>query len=286
MEGKVFALVTAVCFGLNPVMVRMGFARAGRVDAAILISLAVAIPIYLVLLPVFGGLRWEQVNGRAVVAFALGGLFGAGIGRRWLFTAIERLGASPATAIKNAAPLFTTALAMLVFGERVGPLQWAAIASIIAGITLVTWRSGGGGRQLANVGVVAALGSALSYGIRPLILKFGLTEANLPLTAALVGAISALAYALLLSRPWGLGALASGRDALALFIVAGALQAFGFLALTFGLASDAVSIVYPVTATAPLFTLAFTWTLLRGTEAISRRIALGAVAVVAGVIVL
>ncbi len=286
MEGKVLALVCAVCFGLNPVMVRMDFSRAGRIDAALIIGLAVAIPIYVALLPVFGGLRWEQVTATAVVAYALGGLFGAGIGRRWLYTAIDRLGASSATAIKNAAPLFTTALAILVFGEHVGLPQWAAIASIIAGITLVTWRSGGGVRQLVDVGVVAALGSALSYGVRPLILKFGLTEANLPLTAALVGAISAFAYALALSRPWGFGSVASGRDALVLFIVAGALQAFGFLALTFGLARDAVSIVYPVTSTAPLFTLAFTWALLRGNEQVTWRIALGALAVVAGVVVL
>jgi DME family drug/metabolite transporter len=285
MEGKILALACAVCFGLNPVILRIGFARAGSVDAAVLISLVIAIPIYAALLPIAGGLHWSEVSGPALIAFALAGLFGAGIGRRWLFTAIERIGASPATAVKNAAPLFTTALAVLILGERISFIQWAGVASIIAGITLVSWREGRA-RRLVDLGVVAALGAALSYGIRPLILKFGLTEANVPITAALVGSVAALAYALVLSRPWGSGVASSRPRAFWLFVGAGTLQALGFLALTFGLAVDAVSVVYPITSTAPLFTLAFTWAFLRGAEQVTWRIGLGALAVVAGIIVL
>ncbi|HEV8534423.1 MAG TPA: DMT family transporter [Candidatus Limnocylindria bacterium] len=300
MEGKILALACAVCFGLNPVMVRIGFTHAGSVDAAVIIGLVVAIPVYVALLPFAGGLHWSEVSATALVAFALAGLFGAGIGRRWLFTAISRIGAAPATAIKNSAPLFTTALAIPILGERVGVTQWAAVLAIIAGITLVSWRGSGGAKQLLDLGVIAALGSALSYGVRPLILKFGLTEANLPMTAVLVGAISALAYAVLMSRPWRTRRLPEGPGAMrgslsiaterpmafSLFVGAGIAQALGFLALTLGLATDAVSIVYPITSTAPLFTLAFAWLFLRGTEAMTWRLALGVVAVTGGVIVL
>lgn len=286
MEGKILALASAVCFGLNPVVLRIGFARAGSIDAAVIIGLAIAIPLYIALAPFVGGLRWAEVSAPALVSFALAGLFGAGIGRRWLYTAIDRIGASPATALKNTAPLFTTALAIPILGERVGTVQWVAVASIIAGITLVSWRGGGGAKQLLDLGVIAALGAAVSYGVRPLILKFGLTEANLPMTAALVGSISALAYAVLLSRPWRYRFANDGRRAFWLFVGAGVVQALGFLALSFGLASDAVSVVYPITSTAPLFTLAFTWLLLRGTDAVTWRLALGVVVVTAGVVVL
>lgn len=286
MEGKILALASAVCFGLNPVVLRIGFARAGSIDAAVIIGLAIAIPLYVALAPFVGGLRWAEVSAPALVSFALAGLFGAGIGRRWLYTAIDRIGASPATALKNTAPLFTTALAIPILGERVGTVQWVAVASIIAGITLVSWRGGGGAKQLLDLGVIAALGAAVSYGVRPLILKFGLTEANLPMTAALVGSISALAYAVLLSRPWRYRFANDGRRAFWLFVGAGVVQALGFLALSFGLASGAVSVVYPITSTAPLFTLAFTWLLLRGTDAVTWRLALGVVVVTAGVVVL
>jgi drug/metabolite transporter (DMT)-like permease len=286
MDPKLFALIVAISFGLNPVVLKMGFARAGQVDVAVMIGLIVAIPLYVAVVPLVGGLYWDQVTLPALIGFILGGLFGAGIGRRWMYTAIHAIGAAPATAIKNSAPLITTALATLFLGEQVSLLQWVAVLSIILGITLVTWKPGAGRRQLLNVGVLAAVGSALSYGVRPLFLKFGLDAANLPVTAALVGAIAALLYVGLLARPRGLRPEPMERHVLGLFVAAGILQGIGFLALTFGLAGGEVSVVYPVTSSAPIFTLVFTRFMLRGTEDLTWQIALGVILVTAGVIVL
>jgi uncharacterized membrane protein len=286
MDPKLFALIVAISFGLNPVVLKLGFARQGKVDVAVLIGLVVAIPLYLAVVPLVGGLHWEQVTLPALIGFVLGGLFGAGIGRRWMYLAIHAIGAAPATAIKNAAPLITTSLAVLFLGEQVTLLQWLAVLTIIMGKTLETWKPGGGRRQLLNLGVLAAVGSAFSYGVRPLFLKFGLEAANLPVTAALVGAIAALLYVGLLARPRGLRPEPMERHVLGLFVAAGILQGIGFLALTFGLAGGEVSVVYPVTSSAPIFTLVFTRFMLRGTEDLTWQIALGVILVTAGVIVL
>lgn len=282
-EGKLLALVTAACFGLNPVILKLGFARHGTSEVALVIGLAVTVPVYLLIAPLLGGFAFQQVTLPALGGFILGGLFGTGIGRRWMYIAIERMGASPATAIKNSAPVVTTFLAVLFLGEAVTALQWVAIGAIVGGITLVTWKPGAGIRQFADLGVLAAVGAALSYGVRPLFLKFGLDEVDIPLTAALIGAVAALVYASLFTRLGRMRDGLQGRSAL-LFAGAGVLQAFGFLALTFGLSADDVSIVYPVTSTAPLFTLAFTSLLLRGVEQLTWRIVMGAMAVVGGVI--
>ena len=72
----------------------------------------------------------------------------------------------------------------------------------------------------------------------------------------------------------------------AIFLVAGSLVAVGLTTLTFGLSEGDVSVVYPLVASAPLFTLVFTAMLLRGVELLNWRIVLGAVAVVFGVIYL
>ena len=61
---------------------------------------------------------------------------------------------------------------------------------------------------------------------------------------------------------------------------------YSFLALTFAVAADDVSVVYPVTSTAPLFTLFFTWLLLRGVDTLTWQIAAGVLAVTVGVIAL
>jgi drug/metabolite transporter (DMT)-like permease len=279
------ALITALCFGLNPVTLKLGFARNGRTDVAVAVGLAVAVPIYLLLLPFWGGLHLDQLTIPAVIGFILGGLFGGGIGRRWMYIAIDKLGASPATAIKNSAPVITTILAVLFFGEQVSLFHWLAILGIVAGITLVTWKKGGGLKQLAGVGVLAAVGSALSYGIRPLFLKFGLDAAAVPLTGALIGAIAALAYSLVLTKFGDIRDGLTERTTL-LFVFSGVLQAIGFLALTVGLSTGDVSVVYPVTSSAPLFTLGFTALLLRGTESLTLRIVAGVLLVVIGVIAL
>jgi drug/metabolite transporter, DME family len=284
--GKLFALGTALCFGLNPVLLKMGFARSGSVDYAMILGLVISVVLYAVLIPFGGGLQWELVTPAALVGFIFGGLFGTGIGRRWLYVAIDKIGASPATAIKNSAPLVTTMLAIPLFNEQVGLLQWLAIIGIIGGISLVTWKPGAGVKQLMSVGILAAVGAALSYGVRPLFLKFGLENADLPLTAALVGAIAALLYAVILARPKALRPPPMAPGTFRLFFGAGVLQAFGFLSMTFAIASGDVSIVYPVTSTAPLFTLVFTWLMLKGTEPVTWRLALGVTAVVAGVITL
>jgi drug/metabolite transporter (DMT)-like permease len=136
-------------------------------------------------------------------------------------------------------------------------------------------------------GILAAVGSAISYGIRPLFLEFGLDAANVPLTGALIGAIAAFIYATALTRISDIRGAADLRSpALWLFLASGTLQAIGFLAFTLGLSSNEVTVVYPVTASAPIFTLGFTALLLRGQEQLTWRIVLGVVLVVIGVIAL
>jgi len=285
VDPKVFALITAISFGLNPVTLKLGFGKGGRPDTAMILGLFIAVPLYLLILPFGGGLHWDQVTLAAFVGFVLGGLFGTGIGRRWLYIAIDRIGASPATAIKNSAPVVTTFLAALVYQEPVTPIRWLAVIGIVTGVVLVTWKPGSGRRQWLDIGVAAAFGAMLSYGVRPLFLKFGLEAADLPLTAAFVGAIAALIYALTFGDRSGL-LKARTEPAFGLFVLSGILQAIGFLALTLGLSGGEVSVVYPVTASAPIFTLIFTWLLLRGKERLTWRIVLGAVLVTLGVIVL
>lgn len=279
------ALVTALLVGLNPVVLKLGFQRGGRSDVAVVIGLVVAVPMYLALVPFSSGLQLERLTLPALVGFGLGGIFGGGIGRRWMFVAIDRIGASSATAIKNSAPVITTLLSAVVLSEAVGAARWAAVGAIVLGVTLVTWRPGAGLARWRDVGVLAAFGSALSYGIRPLFLKFGLEAADLPLTGALVGAIAALVYALMRTDPKDLR-IGLREKSLGLFALAGVLQGLGFLALLIGFSGADVSIVYPVTSSAPIFTLIFTALFLRGSERISLPLVAGVLAVVAGVIAL
>lgn len=285
IDPKLFGLTVALCFGINPIMLKKGFGRGGSPDVGLMVGLLVAVPVYFLLLPFAGGLQMEKVTIPAMIGFILGGLLGSGIGRRWQYMAIDMIGAAPASAIKNSAPVFTAILAAIFFAEQVALYQWLAIVGIVAGVLLISWKPGKPLRSWFDVGVLVAIAAAAAYGIRPLVLKFGLEAAELPLTAAIFGAIAALSYALLAGDRTGLRSIA--RDpAFPLFVGAGILQAIGFLALNMGLVGGDVAIVYPVTSSAPLFTLVFTRFFLRGQETLTWRKVVGVMAVVAGVVFL
>jgi drug/metabolite transporter (DMT)-like permease len=282
---KLFALITALSFGFNPILLKIGYGKGGTPDVSLMVGLIVAVPIYLVLLPFAGGLHMDQVTPTTLVAFILGGLFGSGIGRRWQYIAVDRIGASAAVTIKNTAPVFSAVLAAILFAEPVTLFQWLAILGIVIGVALVTWKPGKPLKSWLDAGVLAAIAAAVAYGIRPLFLKFGLEAADLPLTAATIGAIAALSYALLLGDRTGLRSI-HHDPAFPMFVTAGILQAIGFLALNQGLSGGDVSVVYPVTISTPLFTIVLAAIFLRNLETITWRIVVGAIAVVAGVIAL
>lgn len=185
--------------------------------------------------------------------------------------------------MKNSAPLITTALSVLLLGENVTWIRWLAIVVIVAGITLVTWSPNWTKGQFLSVGLLAAVGSAISYGVRPLFLKWGLEAASLPLTGAFIGTIVSVIFAALLTPRRELWAGLHGPGA-GLFATSGILQALGFLALTFGLSKAPASVVYPVTSAAPLCTILFTALVLRKTERLNWRTVLGTCAIIVGVI--
>jgi drug/metabolite transporter (DMT)-like permease len=284
VDPKLLALVTALTFGLTPVLLKIGFRRGGSTTAALMIGLVAAVPITFVPAALIG-LDVDQLTPAAFVAFVLGGLAGNAVGRRWNFQAIDLLGPSRASAIRASSPVITTLIAALLYAEPVTPERWAAVLAIVAGVTLVTWQPGESRRSWLGVGVAYAFAGAISYGIRPLIIKFGLEQADMPAAAAVIGAVAALVYTLLIEDRRRLRAIREDAG-FGLFLVAGILVATGLTTLTFGLSEGDVSLVYPLVASAPLFTLVFTAALLRGVELLNLRIVLGAVAVVFGVIYL
>jgi drug/metabolite transporter (DMT)-like permease len=284
IDAKVLALTTAVSFGIVPVFIKMAFGRGGQTGTGLVLALFFAVIVNFGLAFVIDP-GWQLLTPPAIAAFVLGGLAGNAIGRRWSFMSIDLLGASRSSALRGSSPVITTILAMVLYREEVSVLQWAAILAIVAGGVLVNWNPDADRRQWLGRGVFYALAAATSYGIRPLILKFGLNIADIPLAAACIGAASALLYTLVREDRSQL--LSTRIDAAFKFwVVSGLIGAVGLVSLTFALAQGDVSVVYPLTSSAPLFTVGFTAVMLRGVEQITARLILGTVLVVAGVVYL
>ena len=283
LDPKFLALITAVSFGISPPALKLAFRHGGETNTGMIIGLVVAIPLNLALVP-FINPGWELLTPVAWVAFILGGLAGAAIGRRFIYQSIDLLGPSRASVIRGSSPVLTAFLAVLLYQEEVSPLRWAAILAIVGGAALVSYAPGSGARGWLAIGVLYALGAAASYGIRPIFIKLALEQADAPLAGSIIGAFAALIYSFAMDRP-KVG-LAKIDKSFLFFLFAGITQTTALLALTFGLSHGDVSLVYSLASSAPLFTLLFTAILLRGVDRVTPQLVLGSVAVVAGVIYL
>lgn len=278
------ALTTAISFGIAPVLLKVAFRNGGAMAVGLVLSQACTLLLNVALIAVMNpGL--DQLTPVAFAAFALGGLAGTAIGRRWTYESVNLLGPSRSTTIRSASPVVTTLLAIVLLEEQVSLVRWAAILAVVSGAMLVSWTPGAGARGWIGRGVVYAVLAAAIYGVRPLIVKIGLDEANIPLAAALIGAATALAYTLLFENRAQLRGVWLDA-AFKWFLVSGILQAIGITALTFGLSGGETSVVYSLTASAPLFTLLFTWLVMRDMEPITLRLVVGTVMAVVGVIYL
>ncbi len=109
----------------------------------------------------FVSLRIRNVRGQAVRAVCV-------IASAFLFiTGLRHLALADAIAIAFTGPLFITALAPLVLGERVGWRRWFAVLVGFAGV-LFMLRPGGAALQWA---IVFPLGAAICGGLRDLITR-------------------------------------------------------------------------------------------------------------------
>lgn len=193
--GVLLAFGTAISFSVMNLAIRKG----GRVhpgENAVLATLVINLLVFgaLMLVSAAGGtllpLRWD-----AILVFAAIGLTGPFLGRTFMFAGINRIGVVRASAIKNAAPIVTLLMAIVIVGDRPALVAWAGIGLILAGVFAVVResliaakapalaavgqaaRSGGPttrAAELGRVGIIFASLSALSFGASNALSKVGL----------------------------------------------------------------------------------------------------------------
>ncbi len=279
--------MSAFCFGINPIVLKIGLKNATS-DVAVLIGLLSGLPMLLIVSPALGGFHFNQLTALATFYFILGGLFGVVLGRSALYLSIKRLGSARASTFKNAAPVITVILALVFLREFVELERWAGIALVTMGLMLV-------GRMVRQQtsepvtlsGLAIASLAPIFYGIRPIFSKLGLNLSPLPLDATFIGYITAvslyLAYFVFKGQ---LTAIRADRMSAFLFAAGGLLQVFGLLLLNFALERAEVTVIYPISASAPLVTFLLSYTVLKNVERLTLWDLIGTASVVAGVIIL
>jgi drug/metabolite transporter (DMT)-like permease len=247
------------------------------------VSIPTATVLFTVTAPV--ALDIQSFSPAAAIWFAAVGLFFPAVVTLLTFRSNEALGPTITGTVSGTAPLFALLAAGLLLGERV-PVQ-AAVASvgILVGVGLVSWKKGAARPGIAGWALLWPVCGAMVRGLAHAGAKAGLLLWPSPFAAGLIG------YAVSTVTVLGVNHVGRARrprltkHGLTWFAVTGVMNGAAVL-LTYGALNIApVSLVAPIVASYPLVTAAASALVLRE-EALSVRIALGAIVTVLSVIYL
>ena len=230
--------------------------------------------------------RGEGWNAAALAIFAVVGLIFPALVTFLNFESNRLTGPTVAGTISSTTPLFAVLGAMLFLGE---PLKLAAVAgtaAIVLGMIALTAHGADRPRAWAAWVILLPLAGAAIRGGAQAAVKGGLALWPDPFIAALVGYCVSSVTIFAANRAFVPRSDAPpARRGVFWFIAVGICNGLGVLAMYAALNGGRVSVVSPLVATYPLFTLALSAMFLRE-EKFGPRVLLGVALTVTGVIVL
>jgi drug/metabolite transporter (DMT)-like permease len=261
------ALASAALFGGMTVAVRLGLRGSTEAGGA---ALATVIPALLVALVAAA----FNLDLHHAWPFLLAGLLAPG-GSQVLFTlAVREIGASRTSVAVGAAPLVAVAIALTFLNEPLRlPLVAGALAVVAGGVLLAAERDRPG--HLRARGLLYAGGAAVLFATRDNLVRALHAHAS-PETAAAATLIAGTILAALWTRR-----LPTRRESLRL-APAGLMFGLSYICLFEAYWRGRVSVISPLVATESLWGVGLSVLLIRQTEGIGRRLALGALLVVFG----
>ncbi len=164
MLGAAFALLSAVAFSLNAVLVRRGVVLASASQAAF-VTVLMGVPMFLLAAIVTGqAFRAGDLPGARYAYLAAGGVINFVVGRQFNYKAINAIGAARAAPFQALTLPYSVLIAFLFLDESVTIGVGAGVALIMIGPAIMVERRA---RQPAAVTAPAAAGAAPTGGATP-----------------------------------------------------------------------------------------------------------------------
>ena len=277
------ALLSSAFLGTAVVLANFGLRHLDPARGAL-----VSIPSTTLLLWLLAPLlyRGEGWNTTALAIFAVVGLIFPAVVTLLNFASNRITGPTIAGTVSSTTPLFAVFGAALFLGEPLTLAAAAGTAAIVLGVVALTAHGDAVPRSWAGWVILLPLAGAAIRGGSQATVKAGLALWPEPFVAVLVG------YTVSCATIFAAGRTLVPKDAAPLsrrgilwFVAVGFCNGLGVLAMYAALNAGQVSVVSPLVATYPLFTLALSAIFLRE-ERFGPRVLLGVALTVAGVIVL
>ncbi len=261
LEAWAYALSAALLFGLALNMAQIGL-RHLPVALSSMISIPTAATMFWLSSPWtadFSGWRND-----AALLFALVGLFYPAAITILTFDATRLLGPNVTAALGNLAPVIAVAAGIIWLGESLGMRQIAGVGVLVAGVTLLTTNRNWGDTTWPLWALALPLTASLLRGVGQPILKIGFGWWNNPRVATLLCYLSSATVVIIvgLLRRRASNAHFTPKG-VAWFMAVGVGNGLATWLGIEAVARGPVSLVVPVVASYPLFTLAIGSILLR-----------------------
>jgi DME family drug/metabolite transporter len=258
-EVAVVALLACVVFGLSNHVQRIALDHMNVRDGTIVnvgttaVLLWLAAPFYLV--P-------ETLTSVSAGWFALSGLIVPSLSMTFHTLSVRIIGPALTAGLASTSPVFAMVIAVALLGEVVTANTLTGTVVVVAGVAFVALSSRGGAADWPVWAVVIPLAAALARGLSHNAVKFGLGDLPSPLTAALVASTTSL-LVLLAINAGSRRALPAWGKGYAWFMLCGVMNGLGLIGLMIALDIGDVTVVAPLIATTPVFTLITGWLIFR-----------------------
>jgi uncharacterized membrane protein len=285
IPAEFYALANAFLFALHNMLIKKAL-RYSNPATAVISSLLINIIFLWTVSILFVPLA--SLTSAAILIFVGVGFFQPGLTRLLSYKGIDALGVAITDPIRATTPLFSAIMAIIFLGEEVTPSIVAATLSIIAGITLLSWRSGSMKLTGSAVYLWYPIAASALAGATQVVRKFGLAAVPHPFLAAAVTATSSFVVSLLTlwyversQETWKMN-----RQCFWWFLAAGIVISLGMTCIYYALDLGKVSVVIPISSTGPFFSLILAALFLRDVERVTSRIVISAAMIVGGVMIL
>ena len=291
--GITYALLAMLAFATNIVVTRFAVARM-PVEAGFFIVLATNILFPAALFAVELGVRaapWAW-HWKGAGLFAIGGVIGTFLGRRFLFDAVKLLGPSRASVFHSTAPAFALIGAWLLAGELLGPYELALMALVWLGLWLTQPRAGSLHALAPDVlrkGFLAGLLTVAGFGFGNVLRGLAMRDWSEAALGTVIASLAAFACQIAATRNWGRIAAqlrAADHPALLLYAGCGVFTSLGSIFVSLAMTKIEIALAVLVVHTTPIVIFPVSVWILKNREELTGRTLSGAALVLAGIALL
>ncbi|MAM60773.1 DMT family transporter [Maritimibacter sp. UBA3975] len=248
------SLIAAAMWGISAHIQRLGLDGTDALTGAF-VSVGTGALLMWSAAPFFVQSAW-WTHPATLIFLAVGVIFPA-LGQRFQIASVDLVGASLTASLSSAAPVVAVTIGVLLLGETLGLQGALGIAIMVTGFVLATHSPRGIKRGFPVWALFVPVGAAVVRGIAQPGLKLGLSDLPSPAFALLIGTTMSTVTLGLLLLPRAVRGRVSLGGGWIWFVLNGAMFSLGILCLNMALSRGTVTLVSPLAATTPLWTLAF-----------------------------